>query len=254
MKLSFMTFVCPDWDMKTIVAFARETDYDAVEIRIDTGHKHEVSSRSSSEDRKTVKKMFEDAGVEIACVAMGEEMARPDPDTHSENVRKAKANLDLAADLGAPVARIFAGGGIPELTADAADQVAAAFDELGDYAKGSGVCPMLECGHDIIKGAPEAAEVIKRVRTENFGALWNHSEMDDETFAVLKDHIRHFHVHKEVLDPDNANILDLAKRVTQINYSGYVSLEIIEKKNLPEDLLKETATRLKRYIAEAERG
>ena len=141
-------------------------------------------------------------------------------------------------------------GASAELTPDAAVQVAAAFDQVGEYAQASGVCPILECGHDIIKGSAEAAEVIRRVQTRNFGALWNHSVMDDATFAVLKDRIRHFHVHDEVLDPNNANLVDVARRMKGIGFRGYVSLEIIKGKGLPEDLLKQTAARLKRQIAE----
>ena len=60
-----------------------------------------------------------------------------------------------------------------------------------------------------------------------------------------------FHLLDPVLDPDNTNILTLAKRVKEIDYSGYVSLEIIKGENLPESLLKETATRLRGYIAQA---
>jgi hypothetical protein len=128
--------------------------------------------------------------------------------------------------------------------------VAAAFDEVGEYAQGSGSCPILECGHDIIKGATEAGEVIRQVRTSNFGALWNTSTMDDATFAVLKDRIRHFHVHDEVLAPDNTNLVHLARRMKGIGFRGFVSLEIIWGKDLPEDLLKRTAVALKRQIAE----
>jgi hypothetical protein len=35
-----------------------------------------------------------------------------------------------------------------------------------------------------------------------------------------------------------------------IGFRGYISLEIIKGKGLPEDLLKQTATRLKQQIAE----
>jgi len=251
MKLSFMTFVCPEWDIETAVRFARDTDYDGVEIRVDAGHKHKVSSQSSPDERRQVKQLFADEGVDIACVATSVNLAFPDPEQHAENLASAKANLDLAADLGAPVVRIFAGGKIPELTPEAAEQVAAAFEELGEYAAASGVCPMLECGHDIIKGAAEAAQVIQKVRSPNFGALWNHSTMDDETFDVLKDRLRHFHLHDNVLDPDNANVLSLAKRVRAIDYAGYFSLEIIKGENLPEELLRETGSRLKGYLSQA---
>jgi sugar phosphate isomerase/epimerase len=253
MKLSFMTFVCPEWKIERIVEFAKEAGYDGVEIRVDAEHRHGVSSQSSAEARRSVKNLFRDAGVEIASVATSVQLASAAAENHKKNLAAAKANLDLAADLGAPVVRIFAGGGIRKLTTEAAEQVAAAFDEVGEYAKASGACPILECGHDIIKGSAEAAEVIRRVRTRNFGVLWNYSKIDDATLAVLKDRLRHFHVHDEVLDPKNTNILDLARRMNGTGFRGYVSLEIIKGKNLPEEVLKETAARLKRQIAQAAR-
>jgi sugar phosphate isomerase/epimerase len=250
MKLSFMTFVCPDWPIEKIVAFAKQARYDGVEIRVDVGHRHGISSASPANTRQAVRKLFRDAGIEVAAIATSVQFASPGAEDHKKNLAAAKANLDLAGDLGAPVVRIFAGGGIPKLTPAAAQQVAAAFDEVGEYAKPRGVCPVLECGHDIIRGAAEAAEVLGRVHTENFGALWNDSKMDDATFAALKKRIRHFHVHDEVLDPRNTNLLDTARRMKSIGYRGYVSLEIIWGKNVPEDVLSETASRLRRQIAE----
>jgi len=246
-----MTFVLPEWEIERVVKFAKKVGYDGVEIRVDAKHKHEISSQSSSEVRKYVRKLFADEGIQIPCVATSVQFGSSDPAKRQENIESAKINLDLAADLGAGVVRMFAGGGIPKLTDEAAAYIAEAFDEVGDYAKSSDVCPMLECGHDIIKGAVEASNVIKRVKTSNFGALWNHSDMDDETFNALKSHIRHFHVHKEVLSPDNDNILHLAKLAKSIDYDGYISLEIIEGHNLPEDVLTETASRLQGFIAQA---
>jgi sugar phosphate isomerase/epimerase len=254
MKLSFMTFVCPEWNLEQAIRFAREAGYNGIEIRVDSGHRHGVSSQSSPAERAAVKKQFAGAGLDIPCVATSVHFANPDPTAHRRNIDIAKANLTLAADLGAPVVRIFAGGGIPKLTDDAAAQVAAAFDEVGDFAAGSGVCPMLECGHDIILGAAEADAVFRRVKTANFGALWNHSEMDDATFNVFRSRIRHFHIHNEVRDPANTNMVGLAARMKQIGFKGYASLEIIENKNLPEDELRSIATRLQAQIRQGEAG
>lgn len=250
-KLSFMTFVCPEWNIEKIVKFAREANYDGVEIRVDADHKHEISSQSSNQVRQYVKKLFNDEGVYIPCIATSVQFGYADVTTRRENIESAKANLDLARDLGAKVVRIFAGGKIPKLTDDSADYIAEAFDIVGDYAKDYGVCPMLECGHDIINSAISASEVIKRVKTKNFCVLWNYSEMDSQTFNLLKSHIRHFHIHDEVLEPENKNILYLSKLMKGINYDGYFSLEIIKGHNLPEEQLIDVACRLKRYIAEA---
>ena len=250
MKLSFMTFVCPTWPIEKIVKFAKEAGYDGVEIRVDAKHKHDISSKSSAEVRRQTKKIFADAGVEIAAVATSVQFASPKPEVLKTNLESAKANLELAADLGAPVVRMFAGGGIRSLTPEAARLVAGACDEGGDLSMGSGSGPSGDCGHDSIRTATEAGEVIRQVKTSNFGALWNTSTMDDETFAVMKSRLRHFHVHDEVLAPDNDNLVGLARRMKGHGYRGYVSLEIIKNKDLPEDLLKEVAARLKRQIAE----
>jgi len=251
-KLSFMTFVCPEWNMEQAVRFAAEAGYHGIEIRVDAGHRHGVSSQSSPADRQAVKKLFRDAGVEIACLATSVNFAFPDVETHRRNVESAKANLTLAADLGAPVIRIFAGGKIPQLTDAAAAQVAAAFDEVGEFAAQWGVCPLLECGHDIIKGAAEAAAVFRHVKTRNFGALWNDSAMDDATFKVLRPRLRHFHIHNEVRDAANTNMIRLAARMKRIGFQGFASLEIIEKKNLPEDELRAIAARLRQQISQGE--
>jgi sugar phosphate isomerase/epimerase len=254
MKLSFMTFVCPEWDMETAVRFARDANYDGIEIRVDAGHQHNVSSQSTAEERRAVKALFADQGVEVSSVATSVLLAYPDQTLHREHMAAGKANLDLAADLGAPVVRIFAGGGIPALTDAAAAQIAAALDELGEYSQGTGTCPVLECGHDIMVGAAEIARVLPQVTTSNFGALWNYSVMDDETFAAIKDDIRHFHFHDEVRDPQNMNFVSLARRMKSIGYQGYVSLEIIEEHNLPEAELRDIAARVQAQIKQGESG
>jgi cystathionine beta-lyase/cystathionine gamma-synthase len=112
MKLSFMTWVCPTWPIEKIVTFAKEAGYDGVEIRVDAKHKHDISSQSSAGVRRQTKTLFAAVGVEIAAVATSVQFANPEPQVLKTNLESAKANLELAADLVAPVVRIFAGGGI----------------------------------------------------------------------------------------------------------------------------------------------
>ena len=147
--------------------------------------------------------------------------------------------------------RIFCGTEVPKLDEATAARVAAAFDELGEYSKDAGVTPMLECGHDIVEGAPEIAMILGKITTANFCALWNHSVIDDATLNAIRSRLRHLHVHNDVLDPQSDAILHLSKKLKPLGYQGYVCLEIIENKNLEESLLIETAKRLKRFMAEA---
>ncbi|MGQ9514647.1 MAG: sugar phosphate isomerase/epimerase family protein [Thermoproteota archaeon] len=246
-----MTFVCPEWKIEKVIDFAAEAGYDGVELRVDEGHKHGISSSSTEVEREYAKRLFHEKGVEASCIATSVQFGFADHEKRKSNIRSAKLNVELAGDLGAKVVRIFAGGDIPKLSQEAADYIAEAFTEVGDYAKQYGVCPMLETLHDIVKSSEDAVEVLKRVKSSNFGILWNHSEIDQRSFNLLKDHIKHFHVHDEVLNPENENILHLAKMMKSVGFDGYVSLEIIKGYNLPENLLIETAKKLKGYIAQA---
>jgi len=250
MKLSFMTFVCPTWGIEKIVGFAKDSGYDGVELRVDEGHKHGISSRSSPTDRRNAKLLFRNKGIEVACIATSVQFGVSDSLKRKGNIEDAKANIKLAGDLESKVVRIFAGGNLP-MADEVADRIAEAFTEVGDYAMQFGVTPMLETLHDIVKGTEDAMLVVKRTKTPNFGILWNHSDIDGRSLDLLKGRIRHFHVHDEVLDPENRNILNLARMMKGINYDGYVSLEIIKGHDLPESLLIETAKRLKGYIAQA---
>ena len=198
-----------------------------------------------------MKELFDREGVEVSSIATSVQFGFRDPERRKENIEAAKANIKLASDLGAKIVRIFAGGGVPKLTDEVADYIAKAFTEVGDYALEYGVCPVLETLHDIVKSAKDAMKVINRVETSNFGILWNHSDIDQESFDLVGKYIKHFHIHDEVLDPKNKNLLHLAKVMKTINFNGYASLEIIKGYNLPEDLLIKTAKRLKDYIVQA---
>ncbi|RJS84214.1 sugar phosphate isomerase/epimerase [Candidatus Bathyarchaeota archaeon] len=251
MKLSFMTFMCPNWKIEKIVRFARESGYDGVEIRVDAGHRHGISARSSKAERRYVRELFEEFGVDVSSIATSVQFSFPDPTKRKKNLEDAKKNIDLASDLGAKVVRIFAGRNVPKMTDEVAQYIADAFTEVGEYAETLNVCPLLETLHDIVQSADDAFKVIKNVRTENFGILWNHSEIDIRSFNLLKNYIRHFHVHEEVLNPENRNIAKLARMMKTVNFQGYVSLEIIKGVDLPEKLLIETSKRLRSQIEEA---
>ena len=251
MKLGFMTFVCPEYELEAIPRFARRAGYDGVEIRVDAGHRHGLSSKSSYEDRVYARRLFEREGIEICSVATSVKLAQLDEDKWQAQVKQAKADIKLAAHLGADVVRIFAGGDSGEMTPELAQVVADAYTELGDYAEPDWVCPMLETGHDIVKGKEEALLVIERVRTPNFGILWNQAGLERDFYDALKDYIVHFHVHDDVLDENNTSVREMAGMMKEIDYNGYVSLEIIRGENMSEDELIQTARRLNAQIAEA---
>lgn len=248
MKLAFMTWVCPEWTVEEIIEFGAETPYDGVELRVNADHAHGVDADATPEERAAVRERFAAAGLELPCVATSHQFAVADASEREETLAAAKANVELAGDLGADYLRVFAGGDGESMTDAAADRTAAALTDVGEFGRDHGVRPLLETKHDIVETAADAVAVLERVETPNAGALWNRSTIDEAALDALGERIEHVHVHDEVLDPGNENVGGLAAALSRTGYDGYVSLEIIEGENLPRETLAETGERLSEQL------
>src|SRR5215217_800255 len=108
MKLAFSTLGCPDWDVVRIVEAARRLGYDGVELRAVSGSLDLLSRPefTAKEIGKT-KAYFEDHGVEICCVDTSCTFHSSDSGERVAQVEVALAHAELAAQLGAPLIRVF---------------------------------------------------------------------------------------------------------------------------------------------------
>ncbi|HOQ28042.1 MAG TPA: sugar phosphate isomerase/epimerase, partial [Armatimonadota bacterium] len=109
MKISFMTFMTPEWTLDEVIAGARRHGYDGVEPRVTANHKHGIEPDMPAEARKEARERFADAGIEIACIATSCTFAATDPAKRQANIDNLKRHIELAADLGAPGIRVFGG-------------------------------------------------------------------------------------------------------------------------------------------------
>src|SRR3954449_12622147 len=69
MKFAFSTVSCPAWDFDTIAARANEYGYDGVEIRGSPNDAILTAANVFLSDIGKVRRIFDAAGVEIACLA-----------------------------------------------------------------------------------------------------------------------------------------------------------------------------------------
>jgi sugar phosphate isomerase/epimerase len=111
MKYAFMTFSTPDLALADVLEAARRYSYDGVELRIDGGHKHGVERGSGAQERAEARALARAHDVHICCIATGCRFA--DPAIADEHVAQALEAIDLAADVGAGVIRVF-GGKVPD--------------------------------------------------------------------------------------------------------------------------------------------
>jgi len=100
MKISFMTWACPDWTLAQVLAGAIRYGYDAVEPRVEAEHAHEIELDTTKKQRKAIKQQFADCMVEISALATSRRYAIAADHELAESVDLTKRYVDLAADLG----------------------------------------------------------------------------------------------------------------------------------------------------------
>lgn len=106
MKTCLSTGVCPEWDLETAVRSAASAGFEAVEIHAG-GHKPLLADDGARTDPDSVRRMFGEAGVELAGIATDVQLPGPAGDPQpAERVRR---YLGLAERLGSALVRVLAG-------------------------------------------------------------------------------------------------------------------------------------------------
>lgn len=255
MKYAFMTFSCPQWTLDEVLAAAQRYGYDGVELRVDANHNHGVEVANTAEQRAAARRAADAHGVALCCVATSCKFA--DPATVAQNVADAQTRIDLAADLGARVVRVF-GGKIPQdlIRQQAIDSVAQALATLAGQAAQRGVYLALET-HDDWCDPQDVLAVVSRVNHPNVGVNWDYmhtlrvakTSLDD-AFAALGSSIRHVHFHDGSLAADKLEFLPIGQGeydhcrvlalLRSVGYEGYLSGEWINwespETHLPREL------------------
>ncbi|MEN6548081.1 MAG: sugar phosphate isomerase/epimerase family protein [Armatimonadia bacterium] len=267
MKLSFMTFATPDWDLNKILTGAIRYGYDAVEPRAEANHKHGVELEATKKQRKELKAAFNDTGIALCCIATSRTYAMAEADKRAESVELTKRYIDLAHDTGAPTIRVF-GGGTPQGAdfADVKKYVAEALRECAEYAKSSGVYVCMET-HDGYINANDAVEVVRNADSPMAAINWDIMHPCTagmtiaEAFEVVKPYVKHCHAHDGTrkegggwdLVPMGTGEIDHAEAIrylASINYDGAFSGEWIAWQPA-EELLPREAAVMREYRAAA---
>lgn len=265
MKYAFMSFSTPLQSLGEILTIARRYGFTGIEPRIDANHAHGIEVTAPPARRAAIRKQAADEGIELACLATSLKYANP-AETQ-DTLRKTRERIDLAADLGIPVMRVF-GGMLPQgLDRDAA--IAVVRESLGacaDYARSHNVTICMET-HDDWCDPSHVAAVMKAVNHPAVAVNWDimhpvrtKKASIDKSFDTLKPWIRHLHVHdgigeKVTLVPIGTGECDhrrAIERLLAVGYTGYLSGEWINWEPYETHLPRELAT-LKGYEQEIRR-
>jgi sugar phosphate isomerase/epimerase len=225
MRLAFSTLACPDWPLDRVLAACAEHGYGGIELRM--LDRDLVSAALPAARRREVRSACERAGVEMCCLDTSFEIANP-----RERIDDAIACVELAADLGAPMIRLF--GGAPEGEAPAVTErrVEGRVAALADRGRALGVTVALETHDSFASG--EATAAVLRSAPADVGVIWDTlnafvtGESPATTFASVADRLVHVHL-KDGGTPDDpernrlfgAGVVPLEEIVGMLASNGY---------------------------------
>ncbi len=266
MRLSFMTWACPQWTVEQIVAAANRYGYEGVEFRLAVNHAHGVEVGMSEERKALVRRLFKDNGLTIACLASGVRFSAADPAERRKMVNQAKAEIALAAELDCPCLRVF-GGALPQGVdrADAHRYIADCLRELGEFAVPHKVFVCLET-HDAFSRGADAADVVRLAAHPQVGIVWDirhplaHGETMQEAFEHVKAFVKHCHFgdRKRVngkwqfahIGDGDVPVSEAVQLLRSINFNGFLSFEAEGFGDLDADtLLREYAYRMRQIMS-----
>lgn len=260
MKYAFMSFSCPELELEAMLLLAKRYGYDGVEPRLNAGHRHGVETNTTGPERKQIKKVLEKTDAAICCLATSCSYANPA--TSHQQIEETKRMIELAADIGTPVIRVFGTNQSGFPMEEAYGNVAASLKALAGFAARENVTVCLET-HDDWCNPQEVARLMREVGHPAIAVNWDimHTVRDggmsvEKGFEMLQPWIRHVHVHDAVDckdrmifkpmgegDFDHRTAVRLLKKC---GYEGFLSGEwMVDWK--PEEFLPKELCVLKSY-------
>jgi sugar phosphate isomerase/epimerase len=232
LRLGLMTYnLAKDWDIPTIIKNCTATGFEHVELR--TTHAHRVEVALSKDQRREVRKRFEDAGIKIS-LASGFGYHYPDPAELRKNIEGTKEYTLLAQDLGAIGIRVFPNAllvnkGIPE--EQTLQQIGKSLAEVGQFGHDHGVDIRVEVHGSGTNIVAKVKKMVDYSASPYVYVNWNCEPNDvqgpglEVNYDSVKDRIRNVHMHDLSDDYPYRKLFQLLR---QSGYQGYCDAEIAE--------------------------
>ncbi|MBI3971211.1 MAG: sugar phosphate isomerase/epimerase [Chloroflexi bacterium] len=270
MKFAFSTLGCPQWSIEQVAESARAMGYDGVELRLLGGEV--IPPDLPAADRRRVRQVLGDAGIEIACLDTSARFTAPAAAERRKQEVDVRAYLELANEWGAPIIRVFGGNLVEGSTEeDGIAYLAESLNSLAPDAERAGVTIALET-HDAFSAGRTVADVMRRVPSPRVAVVWDThhpyrmGETVAQTWAYIGSRTVHTHVKDARRDPSQRTgwqlvllgegevpVREAVRLWRDHGYDGYVCVEW-EKKWHPEIEEPEVAfpqhlQKLREYLA-----
>lgn len=242
MRYAFMSFSTTRLSLADTLSLARRLGYDGIEPRPGWHHRHGIELSTTAGERAGLRRQIADSGIAVACLSPGLRFANPA--TAPQQLAEASAYIDLAADIGAPLLRVFGGELGAGLDRGAAIiNVAGALRALLPQARARGVKLCMET-HDAWTSPDHVAAVLERINDPHVRAVWDvmHPLRTSgwsirDAFDRLRPWIEHVHIHDGTFDQSKLEFASIGKGLydipavfaclAEMHYPGYLSGEWI---------------------------
>ncbi len=238
-----MTFSCPAASLREALALAKRFGYAGIELRLGQGHGHGIEVEAGPARRAELRRTAEGEGVALCCLATSCRYA--DPAGREEQLAQTRRVIELAADVGCPLIRVF-GGPLPKGLAreEAIEGVSLSLKALSGFSRERKVTVCLET-HDDWCDPEHVAEVLRRVDDSGVAVNWDFMHpfrqagtAVERSYETLKPWIRHVHFHDGTgpggelkLLPAGEGQVDVRgafRLLKEAGYSGFISGEWID--------------------------
>jgi len=227
-----------DWELPTLIANCEESKVLGVELR--TQHAHKVESDLNSQQRKEVKKRFDDSPV--ALVGLGTNFAfhHADGAKLSRDIEGAKEYIKLSHDVGGSGVKVkpndLPKGVSREKTIE---QIGKSLNVLGAFGADYGQEIRLEV-HGSCAPLPIMKEIMDVAEHPNVGVCWNCNSQDlqgeglEHNFNLVEGRFGDT-VHIRELNVGDYPYQELMSLLVEMDYSGWI---LLEARTNPSDRVK----------------
>jgi sugar phosphate isomerase/epimerase len=224
-----------------LLDFCAENNFDAIDP---TGYFFPGHPEPPTDEYiNSFKRRAFELGLGISGTGVRNNFATPDKAVRAADVAHVKRWVEVAAKLGAPVLRVFAGAE-PEgqKWEDVAKWMADDLRECTNYGKKFGVLIGVQNHGDFLKTGDQVLKIVNMVDSDWFGVIVDTGSFKTEDpyvdIAKVMPYAVNFQVKESVFGRDSMVRTDLARLVKIIReggYRGYLPIETLALPNRPYD-------------------
>jgi len=242
MKLGLVTYQwAKDWDLPTLIANCERAGVLGVELR--TEHAHGVEASLNAQQRREVKKRFDESSVTLVGLGTNFAFHHVDPAKLKADIEGAKQYIKLSRDVGGSGVKVKPNDlpkGVPH--EKTIEQIGKSLNELGRFGADYGQQIRLEV-HGSCSPLPIIKAIMDVADHPNVAVCWNCNLRDlegeglEHNFNLVKERFGDtFHVRE--LNIGDYPYQELMNLIVDIDYAGWI---LLEARTEPKDRVKALA-------------